>query len=225
MFRRVLMIGIAIGVGFATIQRGRAEAVTCKTDQTGKYCFLGGTWVKVAPIEACYEVARVPNPDQHPAELRCSVQFTVDSLCLNPQNQDVQPGQAATLGGELDAPIESADFDKKTGIATVCLPPVEDDCTADDPNSPSILCDPAKICPNRNWEALCSLPTEILAVCTTNECKDETCSSSVVRNTYVCSCTIEGSCADPNNPPVPGTYNCEQLDPRTLQPLGVSCAP
>jgi len=216
MLKKVLMIGLAVGIGLAALHAVTAEA-------GWSYLRPPGMWWYYGSIDGCATITQVRNPDQHPAQLRCEVKVTeVESLCENPANHNVLPGEAATqvvfiAENEFDqSDLNSKDQKKKKNRADLCVTIDDDDCSIDpvtgEPNSP--LCDP-EFCVNPNWHPIDVLTTAFLATCTTEQCTgddpEDPCAETTVRDTQVCECSLPAGygvddkpepCLDPLNPTV-----------------------
>jgi hypothetical protein len=225
MLKRVLMIGIAMGVGIAVLNIGTAQA-------QWQYLRPPGMWWWYGSLKGCGTITKVRNPDQHPARMTCRVEVTaIEILCDNPAGNQVW-GEAATqvvLGGKND--IDDDDLleskkGKKKNRADLCVTIEDGDCIYDpdtgEYNSP--LCDP-EFCVNPLWNPVDVLTTKFTATCDTEQCTgeddpatpeyNEACDDGnfVVRDTQVCNCTLppgygiedvrDGTlvpCPDPLNP-------------------------
>jgi hypothetical protein len=88
----------------------------------------------------------VKNPDTNASRVDCIVESAeVATLCSNPQNHDVNPGESATqVTGIGTTQLTSNTFDKKKGLATALVViPLDNDLglTSADPG----------VCVNPNW--------------------------------------------------------------------------
>jgi hypothetical protein len=227
MSKRVLMAGLAIGVGLATLQTGTAEA-------QWQFALPPGMWWYYGSIDGCATITQVRNPEQHPAQLRCEVKVTkVQTLCENPHNHDVNPGESATkvvfvATNQIDGnELLNSKEQKVKNTAGLCVEIDDNDCSIDpetgEPSSP--LCNDA-FCVNPNWHILDVLTTEFVATCTTEQCTgddpDNPCAQTVPRDTESCACTLPAGysvenppvpCPDPLHPiPSCTAYICQELD-------------
>ncbi len=226
MLKRVLMAGLAAGVGLATLQTGTAEA-------QWQFALPPGMWWYYGSIDGCATVTQVRNPVQHPAQLRCEVTVTrVQTLCENP-NHHLVSGEAATkvvfVGtNQIDGNELLNSREQKTkNTAGLCVEIDDSDCSIDQdtglPRSP--LCNP-EFCVNPNWHPIDVLTTEFRATCTTEQCTgtdpNNPCAVTVLRDTESCACTLPADfsvenkptpCADPLHPTADCTaYICQELD-------------
>jgi hypothetical protein len=225
MLKRVLKTGLAVSIGLATLHGITAEA--------GGWTYVRppGMWWYYGSLDGCATISKVPNPDTHPALLRCNIALTrIETLCVNPNYNDVRPGEAATQS-VVWSKIKPGDLlndkgQKNKGKANLCvsLNEVED-------------IDPAILCVNGNWHpiedeyddngdltAVGALTTEFLAACTTEACSDDTCTGpTTVKDTELCKCTLPSQysaenppqhrCADPLHPDDSCTaYQCYEVD-------------
>jgi len=226
MSKRVLMAGLAIGVGLATLQTGTAEA-------QWQFALPPGMWWYYGSVDGCATITKVPNPETHPAILRCNVALTrIETLCENPQNKSVSPGEAATQVMLFDTIDPSDLLEKEKGKANICVGVNEvEDLGAE------------VLCVNGNWNPVAALTTEFRATCTTEKCtgeddpntpEDDTCEQTVVKDTQVCACTLPAQyslenypenlpdpCPDPLHPTDNCVaYICKALDPKTGAVIG-----
>ena len=173
-------------------------------------------WWYTGSLDGCADIGRVPNPTQHPAAMQCDVTIEqLESQCVNPQYQNVLPGEAANKYVEVTAPITPDDMlsGKHKGVANVCVS-VEDEYFGVQ-------------CKLRNWHPEV-LVTAFQASCMTKRCigpGSDPCSVlGDEEDTQVCECTL-GAQWSLDNPPPDGTaYTCAELDPTTLTPTGRACA-
>lgn len=120
-------------------------------DADAHYTVIGGKLVYHSL--SCEELLKgVKNPDTNPSASKCTVTGTlVETLCQNPANHDVRPGQAATqvtfFGFE---PLSSDDFDKTKGTGSVSV------LVTDDP----LLGLTDDACVNPNWHLIKALVRE-----------------------------------------------------------------
>lgn len=200
MLKRVLIIGLAVGVGIA--------ALYVSTAQAGRWLFIlpPGMWWNTGSLEGCANIGRVPNTLQNPAAMECEVTIPeggVDARCVNPEYKNVLPGEAANKYFLVSESIDPEDMSlskKEKGVANVCVS-IEDEYFG-------------VRCKLRNWHPEV-LVTEFEAVCTTRKCLgtgDDPCESlGAAEDTQVCSCSLDGYTLD--NPPPAGTpYTCFELD-------------
>ncbi len=196
MLKRVVMVVIA-GVGLLSLSGSDARA------HYAGYQVINGYLKHVSSFECGITIKQVPNPDTHPALIRCEATVTeAQLLCENPQNHDVRPGKAGmrvVLIGQ--AAIEAGDItDKKKGRARPNVL-IDDDA----PGSP--LLDP-RFCVNPNWHPVDVLSTKVEAKIETIECTDDSCSSGSVAYREVLKCALPSQYSI-SNPPPPGTdYAC-----------------
>jgi hypothetical protein len=131
-------VGIVALVTVALIAVAAVDADAHYTYVSGKLVYHSLT---------CEEVLKgVKNPDTNPSRVDCIVTSTlVETLCVNPNFHDVQPGESATqvtvFGSEL---LSSENFDKKKGTATATvLIPLADDLGLTN-----------EVCVNPNWHLI-----------------------------------------------------------------------
>jgi hypothetical protein len=219
MLKRVLIIGLAVGVGIVALYVSTAEA--------GRWIFIlpPGMWWNTGSLEGCANIGRVPNPLQNPAAMECEVTIPeggVEARCVNPQYHNVLPGEAANkyfLVSETIDPEDMSLSKKEKGVANVCV---------------SILDEYFGVkCKLRNWHPEV-LVTEFESVCTTRRCLgtddpdtldvNEACISlGEPQDTQVCHCTLPGGYTL-DDPPDPGTpYMCIELDGPGGDPTGDLC--
>jgi hypothetical protein len=193
-FKRVLMIGL-LGVNLVTLLGISAEA-----HYQG---YVAG--VHVSSIECILGIQGVPNPDTHPAAVRCEVTVAAQSaeiLCLNPNGREVQPvrltRRVALIG---EKPIDQNDItDKRRGKAEVTVT-VPDDS----------LLNP-EFCINRQWIPEIALIRELTAKFSVHECVGPAEDPCLVLGTPAS--TVDAHCVLPavfnfDNLPPPGTpYEC-----------------
>jgi len=228
MLKRAPMIGFAVGVALATLHAETAEA-------GWTYVRPPGMWWYYGSVDGCALIGQVRNPEQHPALLRCDIQLSrIETLCYNPNNNDVRPGEAATKVVVFNT-IDPEDLldqkgQKNKGKANLCV-------EVDELSLPAEI-----LCVNRNWIPQAALTTEFLAACTTEQCTgvddpttldvNEACNTTVPQDTQRCACRLPDGfsaefppvqCADPRNPdPSCTAYICDELDANG-QPTGQSC--
>jgi hypothetical protein len=223
MCKRTLMMGLAVVAGLA-LSGGIGEA------GTWSYIKPPGTWFYYGSIDGCSAIGSVPNPDTHPAQFSCEFEVTeVQTLCQNPQNQDVNPGKAATnVTFFAKHQLQQSDIlAKSRGKANAC---VKVDEMAD--GSPLLDDD---LCVNPNWHLIGALTTQFKATCRTEQCTgptDNPCSTTVVKDTQICQCTLPAGysienpptpCADPLHPDASCTaYQCIEVNAAGV-PTGGAC--
>jgi hypothetical protein len=246
MSKRAVLMVLAVGIGLATLQGATAEA-------GWTYVRPPGTWWYYGSIDGCALVSQVRNPEQFPAQFSCEVEVTeVQTLCENPENHKVSPGEAATqvvfVGTNQidDDDLLNSKDQKNKGKASLCVSIEDNDCSIDpvtgEPRSP--LCDP-QYCVNPNWHPLDVLTTAFRAKCTTEQCTgddpDNPCDETVLWDTQVCECRLPAGYSVESKPsPCPKeclldplapscsdscvAYECFELNKDTLQPTGQACA-
>jgi len=224
------MMGLILSAGLVALGGATGEA--------GNWTYLRppGTWFYYGSIDGCAAIGSVPNPDQHPAQLSCDFTVTqIDTLCVNPQNHDVRPGQAATkvtFTGRHQ--LQQSDLLTKTrGKANACVK--VDDTAAGSP----LLND--SFCVNPNWHLIGALTTQFKATCRTEQCTgtdnpatpaNEACNTTVVKDTQRCQCSLPAGytidnlpppCADPLHPdPSCVAYQCIEVN-ASGAPTGQLC--
>jgi hypothetical protein len=227
MSKRTLMI---VGAGLLALTGGNGEA--------GNWAYIKppGTWFYYGSIDGCALIGSVPNPDQHPAQFSCEITVTeIDTLCVNPQSQDVTPGVAGTkvtFTGKHQ--LQLSDLLTKTrGKANACI-------KVDDMAAGSPLLDDS-FCVNPNWHLVGALTTQFEATCRTEQCTgtddpatpaNEACNTTVVKDTQRCQCSLPAGytvtnlpppCADPLHPdPTCVAYQCIEVNAAGV-PTGGTC--
>jgi hypothetical protein len=201
MLKKALMIGLAVGIGFAALHAVTAEA-------GWSYLRPPGMWWYYGSVNGCGTITQVRNPEKFPALLRCDIDLTrIETLCKNPNNHDVRPGEAATRV-VVSNPIDPEDLlndkgQKKKGTAELCVGVNE------------LALDPGVLCVNRNWNPIAALTTDFLATCTTERCigeGDDPCElTAEPEDSLVCECRLPSGSVE--YPPDPGTpYTCTELE-------------
>jgi hypothetical protein len=199
MLKRVLIIGLVLGVGITALYVGAAQA-----GNNWIFILPPGMWWNTGSLEGCANIGRVPSLLQHPALLQCNVTILdYDARCVNPNHWNVMPGEAANKYIVVSEPIDPDDMSlskKEKGVANVCVS-IGDEYLGVQ-------------CKLRNWYPEV-LITEFEAVCETRQCLgtgDDPCEVlGSAEDTQVCSCYLDGYTLD--NPPDPGTpYTCLELD-------------
>lgn len=196
MLRRFVVIVVLLGcVGAVVIPRADAHYIYVSGRLV--YHSLGCEWA----------LKGVPNTLSKPAVTECrSVITLVDTLCENPQNRSVVPGQAATqtvlVGQE---PFTEGNLTGK-GKATVSVSIADDAVLA-------ALQDVPGVCVNPNWHLVAALVREVTVDLSVYECTNEACST----NTGVLASTATLDCSLPEGfsillPPPDGTeYECTTI--------------
>jgi hypothetical protein len=200
MLKRTILICI-LGAGLVSMRADRASA------HLAGYQVVNGYLKHVGSFDCGIQIKQIPNLQQHPAEFRCTATITeAELLCLNPANQDVNPGRAGTrVVFVAEAPItEETITDKKRGRAEVTAR-IEDDAEG------SPLMNPNN-CVNPNWHPIDVLSTKVDVTLETAECTGtdpaNPCASSVVAYRETLSCALPPGYSVSNQPP-PGTpYEC-----------------
>jgi len=184
MSKRVMMVGLAVGVGLATLQGGIAEAQWSFAQPPGMWWYWGS-------FHGCATITKVPNPDAHPALLACDVTVTaVQTLCQNPSFKDVTGEAATKFKFSGTNKFDTTDLDTKTkGKANLCAN-IDDSLAGHD-----------ELCVNPNWHLKDWLTTQFEATCTTRKCLDAECTSTKIANTQVCQCTLPSEWTVENKPP------------------------
>lgn len=191
MLRKLMFIGVLV-LSMATMSVSPAEAHYLRTS-TG-YVFWHSTKCDLT-------LKSVPDPDSNPAQFECFVTVTlVDSLCENPQNRNVAPGQAATqtsiVATEQFTPEDITD--KKKGLAHV------EAVIPDDPLLKN------EFCVNPNWHITDVLIREATVQYNVYQCSDTSCTTKVLHSSSESSCSLPAQ-FDFTNPPVPGDgYECTE---------------
>jgi hypothetical protein len=234
MLKRVLMVGLAAGAALVTLHSGPARAATYKCYSNG-WCYVTppGTYYYYGSIDACATIQQVRNPDQFPAQLYCSIEVTkVESLCYNPNNHNVVPGEAATQvvfsagnGIGWDDLVDKSQKTKNTAALCAKVTSADADCEL---YPGSELCNPA-YCVNKNWKIKKVLTSEFTATCQTQVCSGTIDSNTgactgnwATKDTQRCECTLPPPysienppphCADPLRPTADCVaYECWELD-------------
>jgi len=183
MLKRALMMGLAVGVGLATLQSGTADA-------GWTYVRPPGTWWYYGSIDGCSLIDQVRSVSRFPARLACDVTVTkVESLCDNPAGNEV-PGEASTqVIFSATNPIGENDLADKSdkqnkGMAGLCVSITSADAECG-PGSTSELCK-NEYCVNPNWHIQRVMSTEF-----ETDCKSQTCASRIVDGSGTC-CTSAG---------------------------------
>lgn len=218
MSKKVLMTCLAVAIGVIGLH-GTAEA--------GNWSFLQppGMWWYYGSVDGCAAIGSVPNPDKKPAILKCEIDLKrIETLCENPQNKDVRPGEAATKVVVFNT-IDPEDLldskgQKYRGQAELCV------------GFDEVTSLPADIlCVNRNWHPIGALTTEFTATCKTEQCTgeddlstpnvNEACNITVPKDTQRCECSLPyGSVESPPSPRTP--YSCIEVDAYGI-PTGNMC--
>ena len=143
----------------------------------------------------------VPNPDANPAQFECLVTVTlVDTLCQNPTNHNVNPGQAATQTSIVSTEqITPSDItDKKKGIASV---------DAVIPDGPLLN---NEFCVNPNWNIVDVLIREATVQYNVWQCVDTSCVSRVLHTSSEFECTLPAQFNFSNPPLLETPYQCTE---------------
>jgi hypothetical protein len=114
-------------------------------------------------VECAWNLSVVPQPSTHPAFTQCDV--TVQSVlvfCLNPNNHNVSPGEAATQDALFSgtAPLTDGNIVKKGGAHTTVEVPVD----------LSEFTLTSQYCVNPNWQPVQAVANDIVADMKTYKC-------------------------------------------------------
>jgi hypothetical protein len=212
MLKRVLMIGLIVGVGIVALYVSTAEA--------GRWIFIlpPGMWWNTGSLEGCANIGRVPNPLQNPAALECEVTIPeggVDARCVNPEYKKVTPGEAENKYFLVSESIDPEDMSlskKEKGVANVCVS-IQDEYFG-------------VKCKLRNWHPEV-LVNEFESVCTTRRClgtDGDPCETlGEPEDRQVCHCTLPGGYTLDDPPPAGTAYLCIELDEPGGMPTGNLC--